>query len=125
MSEENVQPQGKGLAIGGFILSLVGLIFAGMIFVMTAASMATGGGKGLGYFWLVLCLASVILSVMGMMKLGKTGGKKGLAIAGMIIGIVASIWSIVLLMGLSAAESMVGDEFNELNEALEELEDLN
>lgn len=125
---ENVQPQGKGLAIGGFILSLVGLIFASMIMLMTAASMATGGGKGLAYFWVVLCLASVVLSVMGMSKLGKTGGKKGLAIAGLIIGIVAVVWSVIMLLGLSAAETVVtnelGNSLNELEDALKELENV-
>ena len=123
MSEENnaAKPEGKGAAIGGFILSLVGLIFAGMIAVMTAASMGvtlaeTGemGGKGLMWFWVILCLASVVLSVMGMMKLGKTGGKKGLAIAGLIIGIVAVIWSFILLMGLDMAAGMGDAAANEL-----------
>ena len=112
MSEENnaAKPQGKGAAIGGFVLALIGLIFAGMIAGIVVISMGatlaeTGeiGGKGLMYFWVILCLASVVLSVMGMMKLGKTGGKKGLAIAGMIIGIVAVIWSVMLLMGLEMA----------------------
>ncbi len=125
MSEEtNVQPQGKGLAITGFVLSLVGLIFTSIVMGIVMASMMTGGGKGLAYFWVVLCLASVALSVMGMMKLGKTGGKKGLAIAGMIIGIVASIWSILAVIGLSAVENMAGDSFEELGDALQELEDL-
>lgn len=126
MSEEtNVQPQGKGLAIGGFVLSLVGLIFTSFIFAIVLANMATGGGKGLAYFWVVLCLGSVVLSVMGMMKLGKTGGKRGLAIAGMIIGIVATIWSILALLGLSAVEAAAGDSLNELNDALQDLEELN
>ena len=127
MSENATQPQGKGLGIAGFILSLVSLIFASMIFGIVMLGMATGGGKGLAYFWIVLCLASVVLSVMGMMKLGKTGGKKGLAIAGMIIGIVATIWSVVMLMGLSVAESMATDVLNDtdwdsLNDALNDME---
>lgn len=129
MSEENAtQPQGKGLAIGGFILSLVGLIFTSIVMGIVMANMMTGGGKGLAYFWVVLCLASVVLSVMGMMKLGKTGGKKGLAIAGMIIGIVATIWAVLALVGLSAMEGManeaLGEGFEELNNALENLENL-
>jgi hypothetical protein len=124
MSEENVQPQGKGLAVGGFVLSLVSLIFASWIFAMVVVGMATGGGKGLAYFWVVLCLASVVLSVMGMMKLGKTGGKKGLGIAGMIIGIVATVWSIIMLMGLSAMENMAGSALDEAFENMESLEDL-
>ncbi|MGY8927362.1 MAG: hypothetical protein ACKVJC_08710, partial [Flavobacteriales bacterium] len=83
MSEENsvAKPEGKGLAIGGFVISLVGLIFTGMVMAIVLLNMATGGGMGLAYFWVVLCLASVIMSAMGMKKLGATGGKKGLAIA--------------------------------------------
>lgn len=127
MSENATQPQGKGLGIAGFILSLVGLVFTGIVFTFVAASMITGGGKGLAYFWVVLCLASVVLSVMGMMKLGKTGGKKGLAIAGMIIGIVATVWSLILLMGLSVVENTAMDALNDtdwdsLNDALNDLE---
>ena len=127
MSEETNagQPQGKGLAIGGFVLSLVGLLFTGMIMGIVMVNMATGGGKGLAYFWVVLCLISVILSAMGMMKLGKTGGQKGLAIAGLIIGIIATIWSAVLIMGLGALENAAGDAlgegFDELENALEDL----
>jgi hypothetical protein len=129
MSENTTQPQGKGLGVAGFVLSLVGLIFTGMVFAFVAASMMTGGGKGLAYFWIVVCLASVVLSVMGMMKLGKTGGKKGLAIAGMIIGIIATVWSVILLMGLSIVESTAmdalnGTEWDELNDALNELENV-
>lgn len=129
MSEgNNTQPQGKGLAIGGFILALVGLIFTSIVMGIVMANMMTGGGKGLAYFWVVLCAVSVVLSVMGMSKLGKTGGKKGLAIAGMIIGIVATIWAILALLGLSAMEGIaneaMGEGFEELGNALDELEQL-
>lgn len=61
------------------------------------------------YVWLVLCIVSIVLSVMGMSKLGKTGGKKGLGIAGMIIGIVATIYAIFLSLGLGAVDAGVGN----------------
>ncbi len=111
MSELNVtsKPQGKGLAVTGFILSLVGLVFSAIVFGIVTAGIAFGGGLGLAYFWLVLCLASVVMSAMGMAKLGKTGGKKGLGIAGLVIGIVALIWSIVLFMGVWAIKAGAGD----------------
>jgi len=130
MSEEITggQPEGKGLAVGGFVIALVGLILATWIAAINAASMAatyveTGemGGKGLMYFWLVLCLGSVVLSAMGMMKLGKTGGKKGLAIAGLVIGIVATLVSIMWLMGLDAAAEMVTGTSSSLEDALNNL----
>jgi hypothetical protein len=112
MSDENsvTTPQGKGLGVAGFIMSLVGLIFAPVVAGIVLAGMALAadkgevGGKGLMYFWVVFCIASVVLSAMGMMKLGKTGGKRGLAIAGLVIGIVGTIWALMLLMGLDVVQ---------------------
>ncbi len=123
MSEETgtAAPQGKGLAIGGFVLSLVGLIFSSWVAALTVVNMTeslneTGeiGGKGLMYFWMVLCIASVVLSVMGMSKLGKTGGKKGLAIAGLVIGIVAVLYALLLLAGLETAAEIGNNSIDEL-----------
>ena len=100
-------PQGKGLAVTGFILSRVGLILSTWIAGIATLSLATGGSAWLMYFWLVLCIASIVMSAMGMSKLGKTGGKKGLGIAGLIVGIVATVWSIILILGISAAAAMI------------------
>jgi Na+/melibiose symporter-like transporter len=69
---------------------------------------------GLSIFWLVLSIAGTGLSVMGMMKLGKTGGKKGLAITGMILGIIATILSVTTVMGVSKVHSTVGDAGKEM-----------
>jgi hypothetical protein len=115
--EETTQtqkPEGKGMAVAGFVISLVGLVFYFIIAGIVAVSALVGGGYGLGIFWLILCLAGAGLSVMGMMKLGKTGGKKGLAVAGMIIGIVAVIFTAMLVMkigSMQAAGGAFGDEF--------------
>lgn len=122
MSELNVSnaPQGKGLAVTGFVLSLVGLIFSSWIAAIAVVSIIAGGSAWLMYFWLVLCIASIVLSVMGMSKLGKTGGKKGLGIAGMIIGIVATIYSIILVLGLSVAASAADTGSAAMQDAMEE-----
>lgn len=115
--EETTQtqkPEGKGMAVAGFVISLVGLVFYFIIAGIVAVSALVGGGYGLGIFWLILCLAGTGLSVMGMMKLGKTGGKKGLAVAGMIIGIIAVIFTAMLVMkigSMQAAGGALGDEF--------------
>lgn len=113
-------PQGKGMAIAGFVISLVALVF--YVFVATAVTFAAamGGGYGLATFWLVLCLAGVLLSVLGMMKLGKTGGKKGIAIAGLIIGIVATIFTAMLIMGIAKIQSEAGVLGNQFKEAMEQ-----
>jgi hypothetical protein len=128
------QPQGKGMAVGGFVLALVTLVLSTWIAAVAVASMIAGGSAWVMYLWLVLAIVSIVLSVMGMSKLGKTGGKKGLGIAGMIIGIVSTVWCIILVLGLSAAASMsskfesnfnsteFNDAMNDLNKNLEELE---
>lgn len=122
MSELNVSnaPQGKGLAVTGFVLSLVGLIFSSWIAAFAVVSIIAGGSAWLMYFWLVLCIASIVLSVMGMSKLGKTGGKKGLGVAGMVIGIVATIYSIILVLGLSVAASAADTGSAAMQDAMEE-----
>lgn len=113
------QPEGKGMAVAGFVISLVALVF--YVFVATAVTFAAalGGGYGLGIFWLVLALAGTVLSVMGMMKLGKTGGKKGLGMAGMIIGIIAVILTTMLVMGIAKIQSEAGALGDQFKEALE------
>ena len=128
--EENNQntpqgaPQGKGLGVSGFVISLVGLVFYFVIAVVVAGQAVFGGGYGLGIFWLVFCLAGTLLSVMGMMKLGKTGGKKGLSIAGMIIGLVATILTLMLVMGIGKIHDGVGDKMGEFGDAMKNLENL-
>lgn len=120
------KPEGKGLAVGGFVLALVGLVLSSIIAGLATASVMLGGSAWLMYLWIVLCVASVIMSAMGMSKLGKSGGKKGLAVAGLVIGIVAVVWSVILLLGISAAASIKSDldtRFDtELNNSLEELQ---
>lgn len=121
MEETTAQkPEGKGMAVAGFVISLVGLVFYFVIAGIVALQALAGGGYGLGIFWLVLTLAGTGLSVMGMMKLGKTGGKKGLAIAGMIIGIVALILTALLVMGISKAQQAGGEFGDKFKEAMEQ-----
>ena len=117
------KPEGKGMAVAGFVISLVALVF--YVFVATAVTFAAalGGGYGLGIFWLVLSLAGTGLCVMGMMKLGKTGGKKGLAIAGMIIGIIAVILTAMLVMSIGKIQSEAGALGDQFKEAMEQSAD--
>lgn len=121
MEETTTQkPEGKGMAVAGFVISLVGLVFYFIIAGIVGLQALAGGGYGLGIFWLVLTLAGTALSVMGMMKLGKTGGKKGLAIAGMIIGIIALVLTVLLVMGISKAQQAGGEFGDKFKEAMEQ-----
>lgn len=122
--DTNGAPQGKGQALTGFILALVALVFSSIIAGVATAMIATGGSPWLMYVWDVLAIVSIVLSGMGMAKLGKTGGKKGLGIAGLIIGIVALVWCIVLTLGLSAIDSGVDAAGGDLQELRQELDNM-
>lgn len=105
MEQTTQTPQGKGMGVAGFVISLIALVL--YIFIAGAVTIqaALGGGYGLGIFWLIFSLLGTGLSVMGMMKLGKTGGKRGLAITGMILGLVATILTVLLVMGISKIQA--------------------
>ncbi|MDH4473634.1 MAG: hypothetical protein QE487_13575 [Fluviicola sp.] len=117
-------PQGKGQALTGFILALVALVLAPIIAGIAATMIVTGGSGWLMYVWDVLAVVSIILSGMGMSKLGKTGGKKGLGIAGLIIGIVALVWCIMLTLGLSVADAGMDAAGGDLQELRNELDNM-
>lgn len=120
MEQTTQTPQGKGMGVAGFVISLIALVL--YIFIAGAVTIqaALGGGYGLGIFWLIFCLLGTGLSVMGMMKLGKTGGKRGLAITGMILGLVATILTLMLVMGISKIQSESSKLGNEFKDAMEQ-----
>lgn len=113
-------PQGKGMAVTGFVLSLAGLLLNNIMFGIAVVSIGLGGSGWLMYLWLVVNILSIVLSVMAMGKLKKTGGKRGLAIAGMIIGICGTVWAIILTMGLAAAASMTSGMSDDMRDAFKE-----
>jgi Na+/melibiose symporter-like transporter len=113
-------PQGKGMAVTGFILALAGFLLNNVMFGIAVVSMGLGGSGWLMYLWLVVNILSIVLSVMAMSKLKKTGGKRGLAIAGMIIGIVGTVWAIILTMGLAAAASLTSGMSDDMQDAFRE-----
>jgi hypothetical protein len=54
------------------------------------------------------------------MKLGKTGGKKGLGIAGAVIGAVALILTTMLVMSIGKIQSAGGEMGDKFKEAMEQ-----
>ena len=113
-------PQGKGMGTAGFVISLVAIVLFWIVSPMAMLSAIVGGGMGLAGFWLVLSILGTALSTMGMMKLGKTGGKKGLATTGMILGIVSVILSVWLILGVNTAHKTFGDAGKELMNQMQE-----
>ena len=118
MEETNTQnpKAGRGFGIAGFVISLVALVLWFPIAAAAVLSAALGGGMGISGFWLVVSLTGLILSIVGLMKANKAGGKKGLAIAGLVIGLLASALSVNTIMGVKKAQAEfeehgLGDKF--------------
>ncbi|MGE0566925.1 MAG: hypothetical protein AB7O73_03165 [Bacteroidia bacterium] len=109
---------GKGLSVSGFVIALVALVLWIIISGIAAASAMLGGGMGLAIFWLILSLLGTGLSVMGFMAASKGNGKKGLGVAGLVIGIVATILSFTTVMAVKKVHDTVGDVGKEMMENL-------
>jgi heme/copper-type cytochrome/quinol oxidase subunit 4 len=127
MEETTQKPQGKGLAIVGFIISLLMIISIWFVWGAAAIVQAAGGN---GYISLIVCfviaIVGLLLSFMGMKKLGATGGGKGLAMTGLIINVVVVILLAYFMYTVSQVpsfETTLNDFGGELNDAMQQLND--
>jgi len=111
---------GKGLGVAGFVIALVALVF--WVFVSGAAVLqaAFGGGMPLSIFWVVLSLLGFVLALMGFMAAKKGNGKKGLAITGIVLGLVATALSIRTVMVVKEVKDNVGKEGQEMLDKMKE-----
>lgn len=113
-------PQGKGMAVAGFIIALAALVLNNVMAGIAILALIAGGSGWLMYLWLVVNILGMVLSIMAMGKLKKSGQKRGLAIAGMIIGIVGTVWAIILCLGMAAAATMSDTMQTEFQNAMEQ-----
>jgi formate-dependent nitrite reductase membrane component NrfD len=113
-------PQGKGMAVAGFIIALAALVLNNVMAGIAILALIAGGSGWLMYLWLVVNILGMVLSIMAMGKLKKSGQKRGLAIAGMIIGIVGTVWAIILCLGMAAAATMSDTMQSEFQNAMEQ-----
>jgi hypothetical protein len=75
------QPGAPGIAIAGFVCGLVGMILTIIIICF--------------FIGAPLALVGVVLSAIGMKQANETGAKKGLAIAGLVCGIIGVLLGIL------------------------------
>ena len=99
MSETNAK-SGKMKGTIGFVLSLVSIVLGG--WVISTLWAAAGFSTGAGAAGLLLPIGAVVFSAMGMSASKKAGEKRGLAIAGLVIGIIALVYLAVVVAGLGA-----------------------
>lgn len=111
---------GKGMGIAGFVISLVALVIYFIVAPIAGLSALAGGGMGISIFWVILSAVGLVLSIMGFTKAKAVNGKKGLAIAGLVIGIIATILSVRLVFAVKTIHDTAGDFGKELINAMGE-----
>ena len=107
-------PQGNGLAVAALVLGILGVILAFIPLLGVVAGVLFG-------------LPAVICGGLGLSKAKQPGrGGKGMAIAGLVLGVIAIILGILQATLWGAAVNTVTDPGfqQEVEEQLEELEEL-
>ena len=104
------QQPGNGMAVAALVLGIVGAVFVIIFFPLA----------------LVLGILAIIFGFIGRNRYNRNPavGRKGMAIAGLILGIIATVLSIALfiLVGVAIDEGIDQLNSDEFQEQLEELE---
>lgn len=77
-----MQSSGKGMAIAGMVLGIIGIVFG----VLNGIFSILG---------LPIAIIGLILSVKGGKRLKEAGQPKGVATAGLVLGIIATVFTAV------------------------------
>ena len=103
---------GKGLAVAGLVLSIVGLVlgFFGGWFSIIA---------------LPVSIVGLVLAVMGGKKLKAVGAPAGIATAGLVLGIIAVVFSAIFFFTCGICTLCVAAKINEGLNGLDDLNELN
>ena len=114
---------GKGMGVAGFVISLVAvalwIIIAGMAYIAAAV----GGGMGLAIFWTVLSILGFALSFMGFKAAKAGGGKTGLAMTGVVLGLVAVLLSGWMIYNVHFIQTSMGDLTKGFEEGFDKLKE--
>lgn len=103
---------GKGLAIVGLILTILGLILSFLSILPFVSIIA-----------LVLAVAGLILAVVGGKKLRANNLKKGVATAGLVIGILAVVFSGIGFVTCGACQICVVANGNDIQDVVDYIMD--
>ena len=103
---------GKGLAVAGLVLSIVGLVFSFL-------------GTWFSVLALPISIVGLVLAVMGGKKLKAVGAPAGVATAGLVLGIIAVVFSAIFFFTCGICTICVASEINksygDLNDLLNSL----
>lgn len=104
---------GKGLAVAGLVLSIVGLVFGFL-------------GTWFSILALPISIVGLVLAVMGGKKLKAVGAPAGVATAGLVLGIIAVVFSAIFFFTCGICTICVAAEINknygDINDLLNSLQ---
>ena len=95
----------KGLSIGGLVSAILGLVLCWF-------------GGWFSIIALPLAIAGLVLSAVGGKKLKAAGESKGVATAGLVIGIIATVFSAIFFFTCGVCVLCVADDLKDLEGAL-------
>lgn len=114
---------GKGMGIAGFIIAIVAVVFFVVPYWMACAAAIFGGGWGVAIFWTVVSVLGFALSFMGFRQAKAGGGKTGLAMAGVIIGLAGVALCAYMLYSVNYIHSQMGDVTKGIEEGFDKVKD--
>ncbi len=101
----------KGQATAGLVLGIVGLVFSFL-------------GTWFSVIALPISIVGLVLSVMGGKKLKAYGQPAGIATAGLVLGIIAVVFSAIFFFTCGICTICVASEAAKLNAYANDMEDL-
>ncbi len=101
----------KTLQVGALVCSLVGLVLSFFV-----------GGIAFSLIEVALCVIGIVLGAKGMKAATMAGQGKGMAIAGLVLGIIGVVFASVNLICAIACAAAVNSVENELGADLDALE---
>jgi hypothetical protein len=108
-NDNNSAKEGKVLGILGFVISVIALVLWILVSGIALMDAIAGGGMDLAICWVIFSLSGIAFSVSGLIKAKAVNGKKGLAIAGLIIGIFATFLSVRTIFVVKTVQETWGD----------------
>lgn len=102
---------GKNQAVAGLVLSIAGLVLS---FI----------GGWFSIVGLPVAIVGLVLSVIGRKKLMADNQPAGIGTAGLVVGIIAVVFASIFFFTCGVCTLYVEDKVDEVNDALNELNDL-
>src|ERR1700761_8969687 len=95
-------PPKNGAALASLLLAILALIFCWLSAL--GVLIGTGGVIGFGLVPIIVALIAIILGIAGIRRASRQGAsRRGLAIGGLVVGIIALIASVLITIGSALA----------------------